>query len=366
MRAGRGLALALSGLLLVTACASEGDDGGEAVASEPAAGEEASADDDTPDDLQALTVLLPVEAPLEYPHRVAEELGYFAEEGITTSYEYSGGSSEVIQQLLAGNGELGVTCTGAVVESVDDFPEQRYLFTTVYGSIFNIGVPDDSPVQSLEDLRGGTIGISDLAGGEVPVIRGLLQGAGIDPDEDVTLLPIGEATAVGLRALEDGEVDAVGGSIPDFFGLRTQGMDLRVVGGQDIAELPACGVVSTADFVDANPDLIEGFLRATAKGQHFGQVDYQAALEVLRLSGSETFADQNGADFVDVYLPFMAPPSETYGTVTPDLFEEFITFVAMDDPGVDLTEVVITEFNEAANDFDRDAVAADAEAYGGG
>jgi ABC-type nitrate/sulfonate/bicarbonate transport system substrate-binding protein len=80
----------------------------------------------------------------------------------------------------------------------------RPVFTTVYGSIFGMAVPDGSDVQDPADLEGRTIGISDPAGGEVPIVR---------------------------------KVDAVGGS--DFMALRVQGLELRPVGADTIEDLVA-------------------------------------------------------------------------------------------------------------------------------
>lgn len=353
--------------LLLTACGGTGgqqagrgeaspEDAGAAAVETPSAAAEG--------DLQEVQVLLPAESPIEYPHRVAEEVGYYAEEGLATSYQYSGGSSEVIQQLIAGNGDIGVTCAGAIIEALSEgFTELRPVFNTVYGSIFGISVPEDSDINAADDLAGKTIGISDPAGGEVPIVRGILREAGLSED-DVNLLPIGEATAVGLRAIEQGQVDALGGSLSDFFGLEVQGLELRPIGGEQIADLPACGVVVTEEYLADNADVVEGFLRATAKGQQFGQESEEATLAILEQVSPEGYGGEEGRLFLEAYLPYMQPPDgEPYGGLTAESYERYFDFASIEAPDVDLAEIVVTDFVEPANDYDPESVASDAAEY---
>lgn len=318
--------------------------------------------EDAGDDGKAkVRVLIPAESPIEYPHRVAESVGYFADEGLSTSYEYAGGSSEVIQQLVAGNGDIGVTCASAIVDAyAQGFTQVRPVFTTVYGSIFGVAVPEDSPIQSAEDLTGTTIGISDPAGGEVPIVRGILSAADIGED-DVDMLPIGDGTAVALRAIRDGQVDAVGGSFSDFVALRVQGLDLRPVGAETVSHLPACGVVVTDDYLKENPDVVEGFLRASAKGVVYGQQSPEKTLEILREASPDGYEADLGSNLVELYLPLMAPPEgEDIGQISAESYQEYIDFVGAEAPEEDLDTLVNADLLDDANDFDAAEVEADA------
>jgi NitT/TauT family transport system substrate-binding protein len=332
-------ALAASAALFLSACG--GDEGGGST----------DAEGNT-----EVRVLIPAESPIEYPHRVAEAQGFFEEEGITTSYSYAGGSAEVIQQLVSGQGDIGVTCASAIVAGFEEgFTEVKPVFTTVYGSIFGMAVPADSDVRDVAQLEGRTIGISDPAGGEVPIVKGLLETAGLT-EADVKLLPIGEGTAVALRAVQNGDVDAIGGSFSDFVGLQVQGLELEYIGGDAISDLPACAVVATDDYIADNRDAVEGFLRGSAKGVLWGQDNPEETLEILREASPEGFADDLGADMVDLYLPLMAPPDEErVGEISPESYRAYFDFVHAEAPD-NLDELINDEFVDAANDFDRSEV----------
>lgn len=330
-------ALAVSLTLTLAACGGDDEGGGS------------SSGDGTTE----MRVLIPAESPIEYPHRVAEAQGFFEEEGLATTYAYAGGSAEVIQQLVAGQGDVGVSCASAIVAGFEQgFTEVRPLFTTVYGSIFGMAVPGDSDITEVEQLEGKTIGISDPAGGEVPVVRGLLETAGLSED-DVKLLPIGEGTAVALRAVQNGDVDAIGGSFSDFVGLQVQGLELEYIGGDAISDLPACAVLATDDYLAENQEAVEGFLRGSAKGVLWGQDNQEETLEILREASPEGFADDLGAQMVELYMPLMAPQDEErVGDISADSYRAYFDFVKAEAPD-NLDELINDEFIEDANDFDR-------------
>lgn len=301
-------------------------------------------------------VLIPAESPIEYPHRAAQSLGFFADEKITTSYQYAGGSAEVLQQLVAGKGDIGVSCASAIVAGYEEgFTELRPLFTTVYGSIFGMAVPAGSEITAVEDLKGKTVGISDPAGGEVPIVKGLLRSAGLS-EQDVKLLPIGEGTAVALRAVQNKDVDAIGGSFSDFVGLQVQGQELTTIGSESLAELPACAVLATDDYIEKNEAIVEGFLRASAKGVVWGQKNPTELLQILREASPTGFEGQLGEDMVDLYLPLMAPrEGEAIGHITPDSYQAYFEFIGGTAPE-GLTELITDRFIEAANDFEHSEV----------
>jgi ABC-type nitrate/sulfonate/bicarbonate transport system substrate-binding protein len=336
--------LAVSALLALTACGG-GDDSTDAASG---GGE---------GDVGELQVLIPAESPIEYPHRVAESLGFFEEEGLRTSYQYAGGSAEVLQQLVSGRGDIGVSCASAIVAGFEEgFTEIRPVFTTVYGSIFGLAVPGDSDVTSVEELEGATIGISDPAGGEVPIVKGLLRAAGLE-ESDVNLLPIGEGTAVALRAVQTGQVDAIGGSFSDFVGLQVQGLELETIGDESLDELPACAVVVTDEYMAENEETVEKFLRASAKGVLWGQENPDRVLEILREASPTGYEGQQGEDLVELYLPIMAPTDEErIGDVSPESYEAYFEFIG-GTPPAGLADLIDDRFVDPANDFDRSEIA---------
>src|SRR5690606_23707184 len=90
-------------------------------------------------------------------------------------------------------------------------------------NIFRIVVQEDSDIQSVEDLKGHTLGIAEAGGGEEPIVNASLDAANLKRDTDVTILPIGDAGPASLNAILNGTVDAYAGSYPDISTLTADG-----------------------------------------------------------------------------------------------------------------------------------------------
>ena len=301
----------------------------------------------------AMTVLLPVDSPNMYGFRVAEANGYYAEEGLEVTHQFLDGAGNVMQQLLAGNGDIGNVGTANVAEAVEQGHEIRAIGNVNYGSVFSLTVPEDSDIQTPADLAGRRVGISELSGGEVPVVRGIISNAGLDPDSDVELVPIGEGTALAVRALEEGQVDAVGGSVNDIVAIEVQGLDLRALDPGDLSGVPALPLVATQEYIDANPEAVEGFLRAVARGAEFGHTNQEETLDILREVTPEWFTDETGELLFDLVLDLWQPPEGLlFHEQTPESWEYFFDVIAVELPeGIAPGDLIVDDFVEAANDF---------------
>lgn len=300
-----------------------------------------------------MTVLLPVDSPNMYGFRVADANGYFADEGLDVTLEFLDGSGAVIQQLIAGNGDIGSVGTGTVAEAIEQGHDIRAIGNTNYGSVFLLTVPADSDIQVPADLEGRQVGVSEFSGGEVPVVRGIISAAGLDPESDVELVPIGAGTALAVRALEEGRVDAFGGSVNDIVAIEVQGLDLRTLDPGDLSGVPALPLVATQDYIDSNPEAVEGFLRAVARGAEFGQTNPDETLEILMEQSPEQFVDETGERIFELVLDLWQPPEGTmYHEQSVESWEYFFDIIAVELPeGTDLNEVIVEDFVEAANDF---------------
>jgi ABC-type nitrate/sulfonate/bicarbonate transport system substrate-binding protein len=332
--------------LVVAAC---GDDGGTATTAGGDGGTTAASGEMT-----ALTVLLPVDSPNMYGFRVADAEGYFEDENLDVTLEFVDGSGAAIQQLLAGNGEIASVGTGTVAEAIEEGHDNvRAVGNTNYGSVFLLTVPEDSDIQSPADLEGARIGISELSGGEVPVVRGIVSAAGFDPETDVELVPIGTGTALAVRAIEEDQVDAYGGSVNDIVAVEVQGLDLRTLDPGDLSGVPALPLVTTQEYIDSNPEAVEGFLRAVARGAEFGQTNPDETLAILMEQSPEQFTDETGERIFELVLDLWQPPEGVaFHEQSVESWEYFFDIIAVELPeGTDLNQIIVDDFVAAANDF---------------
>ncbi len=329
-----------------------GDDGSDETTTTEAAPEETTTS--AAAEMAEVTILLPVDSPNMYGFRVAVANGYFADENLDATLEFVDGSGSAIQQLLGGAGEIASVGTGTVAEALESgFDDIRAIGNTNYGSVFLLTVPEDSEIQTPADLEGARIGISELSGGEVPVVRGIVSAAGFDVDTDVELVPIGEGTALAVQAIETDQVDAYGGSVNDIVAVEVQGLDLRTLDPGDLSGVPALPLVTTQGFIDENPEVVEGVLRAVARGAEFGQTNPEETLQILMDQSPEQFVDETGERIFELILDLWQPPEgELFHSQSVESWQYFFDIIAVELPeGADLNTVIVDDFVEAANDF---------------
>lgn len=350
------IALAMVFALFAVACgdgdgAGQGD--GEAAGSEAGDGE-----------LTKVDAMFPVNSPILHGVRVAQEAGYFEDEGLEVNAQFLAGGGEVITQLVAGNADIGNIPVSVVVEGLEQGNEDlRAVYNVVYGSIFYIAVPADSDIQDAADLAGKKIGVTDMAGGEVPIVNGIAKSGGLT-ENDIEIVPVGEGTALAIKALTGGEIDAFGGAVQDIIALEGQDLDLRYILPDELLELPASGIVVKQEYLDNNRETLEGFVRALTKGYYWARVNPDATLAVLKKVTPEQFTDDTGEKIFEAVLPITwAPEGTEMGFQSPDTWAAFFEFVGAEPPDTDLSEIVIDDLVEAGNDFDTEAVEEDANSY---
>lgn len=159
-----------------------------------------------------LTVLLdwfvnPDHAPLI----IAAEKGYFREAGLDVELIPPADPGAPPRLVAAGQGDIAISYQpNLYLQVAEDLPLVR--FGTIVATPLNaLVVLDDSPIRSMADLKGKTIGFS-VGGFEDALLKMMLSEADLDLD-DVTLININFALSPSLIT---GKVDAVIGAFRNF------------------------------------------------------------------------------------------------------------------------------------------------------
>jgi NitT/TauT family transport system substrate-binding protein/sulfonate transport system substrate-binding protein len=141
-------------------------------------------------------------------------------------------------------------------------------------------VKDDSPIKTIADLKGKTVGISVIGGGTQGPFNMLLRQAGLDPAKDIKLVEVG--FAVSEDALRQGRVDAVNMNQPFAARAEAKGgtrklFQLSEAMPNIVHILEAC----RADFVDKNPDLVKAYVRDITAGMKKALANRDETLKVV-------------------------------------------------------------------------------------
>ncbi len=139
----------------------------------------------------------------EAPHSsVPDVLGYWRGGGLDVEVKPFSGSTGATQLVLAGSAEFTMASPEGFLVGRQSGAHAIAVYSHTREPIYTIAVVADSPVQSLGDLRGKTIGVLSLSSGAVPVAKAMLRSVGFDPEKDVKWLPVGlgPQTANALKA----------------------------------------------------------------------------------------------------------------------------------------------------------------------
>jgi NitT/TauT family transport system substrate-binding protein len=216
------------------------------------------------------------------PFVVAKYLGYYAQEGLDVDLLAVGGSNEVAIQIATGNGDVGEATPAQAVIGMQEGAtaplDVRYFYDVGYRNIWSISVPTDSAVKSIADLKGKKIGITAFGSAGTTYGRAYLRSNGLDPDKDVTWIPIG-AGAQAVAAINQGAVDAVVFWDAALARFRTSGLHLRPLRiDEKLERIPDISLIAKQDTIRNRPKMLVGIGKALSKGLDFTLANPQAAI----------------------------------------------------------------------------------------
>jgi NitT/TauT family transport system substrate-binding protein len=195
---------------------------------------------------------------------VADEMGWFADEGITIEIREGQGSTATAQAVAEGETEFGMVVGTTIIDSVFQGLEIKSVAQhLVFSGFCVITVPSVSGVTEVSQLAGGTIA-NPPYGASGPLLPGYFAKQGLD---DIRIVNIGE-TAAGpalLEGLTDAWVSTLFG-FPILFKEEFDTDSLCFPFSDVDADPVGWGIVANNEMIDENPDVVRRFLRAFLKG----------------------------------------------------------------------------------------------------
>jgi len=212
----------------------------------------------------------PIRLPMGYianvqfaPFYVAVEKGYFAQEGIQLSFDYSFETNGV---QLVGAGQLPFALVSGEQVPLARAQGLPVVMIAQWYQRYPIAIfaRTEKGIRSPQDLRGKTVGLPGFFGASYVGFKALLYATGI-PEEEVRAVDLGGFTQVA--AVKEGKVDAAVGYINNEpLVLRRAGLDVTVIDVADYAALVGNGILTNERTIRDQPDLVRRFLRAFLRG----------------------------------------------------------------------------------------------------
>src|SRR5690348_4965578 len=194
------------------------------------------------------------------------------------------GTAPMTQALAAGALDCATQAPlsladGVIGANLKAYIVAQHVFEKPGGFSVYWAVMDNSPIKTIADLKGKTVGISVIGGGTQGPFNMLLKQNGVDPAKDIKLVEVG--FAVSEAALRQGRVDAVNMNQPFAAHAEAKGgirklFSLNQAMPNIVHILEAC----RADFVDKHPDLARAYVRDITLGMKKALANRQETLKV--------------------------------------------------------------------------------------
>lgn len=310
-------------------------------------------------DLREITFVQPSPSAINsFPVFVAIGEGYFEEEGLSVTVEAINGSGAVLQALSAGQAQFGRPGPGPVLGARSRGVDAVFIYNVAARSNFGIVVREESEIQGPEGLRGKVIGTGTADGAEVGFARNVMSSVGMVAGTDFEFLTVGDGgpATVGFNS---GAMDAYSSSTADAAILNQRGMAVRDITPPEFARFFGNGIATMGDTIADDPELVEGFIRAFARGHAFALDDANRDTVLAHLKEGNR---QEGEDAEFQSALFDAVRSKTIpvdmtnglGYLPPEVWEEWQdSLVAGGDlpaPLDDLTAAYTNDFSALAHE----------------
>lgn len=257
--------LTLMGLtlgLVVSGCAPAAAPPPPTPVSKPVATPETKAPAATPKPTTAtkLFIAIPAKSLSNLPTMSALEKGYYKEEGLDPTFGVMK-TDVAIAGLMSGAVDYSGGIGGVVRSATIAMPVRAVVYYVSKPSWYLMVKPE---IKTTADLKGKTLAINTVTGTEAAMTRLILKAAGLDPEKDANIKPMGD-TPVRLAALLAGSVDGSLLPPPTDAQAEVKGFNRLFFAG-DVGDQPSSGLGTTLKRIKDDPDQIKRVIRGTLKG----------------------------------------------------------------------------------------------------
>jgi NitT/TauT family transport system substrate-binding protein len=213
------------------------------------------------------------------PVRVAQTLGYYAEDGLAVETSEVVGGTKALQALIGGSVDVAAaSMPDALQLAVEGRDVRGFLLLYIRPTVALAVAPSQSSrIRTLSDLKGRTVGVSAPGSASHQILNSLLVANGLSPNA-VSTVSVG-MSASSVAALEHGSVDAavlLGSAIaaferrqphhPFLVDLRTPAGAQQVFGSE---VFPSLGLMAEERWLHANGDTARRLVHAVIRGMQW-------------------------------------------------------------------------------------------------
>lgn len=256
---------------------------------------------------------------------VAQERGYFEDEGLNVTIYVPGDPSTVLQTVGAGRDDFGISYQPELLIARESGIEAVSIMAMVQHPLNSVMALAESGIAEPKDLKDKKVGAPGLPSDEA-LIDTMLRSQGLTID-DVEMVNVGYDL---VPALISKSVDAIVGAywVHESISAINQGFDLNIMrmeehGVPDFYELV---IVASEEKIADDPEVVKKFVKAVTRGYEDAIANPLDAVAVLKSVKPETDLEIENPG-VALLAPLWATDSGVFGWQEKSRWEEFAAWM---------------------------------------
>ena len=277
----------------------------------------------------------------------AIERGYYAEEGLDVKVRFPANANDALSLVAAGKAEIGMYYQQDVIQAVANQGTKIKSIGAIVQSPLSVVLSlKDKNITGPENLVGKTVGYGGTALSEA-VVKSMMEYVGADAS-DVNLIDVGFEL---MSSMTTGNVDATIGCLVNHEvpQMEEEGFDVNyfMAAGYGIPNYYEEVFLANNEMIQQEPEVLEGFLRASKKGFEDFKNDPNGCLAILMNNqNEENFPlTQSGEEkSCETLLPLMESDEVPFLTQTEECWQENIDWMSesgLIDKKVDVSDVMV-------------------------
>jgi NitT/TauT family transport system substrate-binding protein len=265
--------------------------------------------------LEEVNYLLPAPSflPAFIPWVLAQQRGYYAQEGLKVTFQVSKGGVDVAKMVGAGNAPIGGAIGDTPIIARAQGIPVKAVAVLGGGSLTNLVVHDGQGVTGPKDLKGKTVTVLAYQDTTFYSLLGMLASAQLTKND----VDVQAAGPTGIwQQFAAGKAVAFAGPVDWAINARDAGAKIKIYRGDQYFPSMAQAILASDEMIQKRPELVRKLVKATLHGlddvmkQGKGVVpDYIAGAPNFK--GKDKFIE----DVVEYYIEFTYKGQKTLGAM---------------------------------------------------